>query len=324
MLHLRIVTPPDLAPRVVEHLHALEVVTCLCHQPGAVIRPDGDLIECDVPHEAGSLVVETLRQLGLEARGAISVIQLDASLSDRGEQATESAGGASADAVVWETLEARTASSAELNKTFLVFMIVATVLAAIGILTDSVILVIAAMVVGPEFGALAGICVGLTQRRFDLATRSLAAIVVGFGAAIVAGYLATRSFIAAELAPARLLADAHPQTAFITHPDAYAVIVAALAGVAGMLSLSTANSGPLIGVLISVTTIPAAANIGVAAAYGDMGDIGGAAAQLGLNLSTLVAAAIATLLLQRRAFRSRWQRWLGALPAALRRVRGRR
>lgn len=324
MLHLRVVTPPALSPRVLEHLYAMEVVTSVCHLPAAAKRPDGDLILCDVPNECGSLVLEVLRQLGVEEHGTISVIQLDASLSERGEQATASAGGASADAVVWETLEARTASSAELSKTFLVFMIVATVLAAIGILTDSVILVIAAMVVGPEFGALAGICVGLTQQRLDLAQRSLVAVVIGFAAAIAAAYVATLVFVATGLAPQELLAELHPQTLFITRPDAYAAIVAALAGVAGMLSLSTANAGPLIGVLISVTTIPAAANIGVAAAYGDLGEVGGASAQLGLNLGTLLLAAIGTLLLQKRAFQARWKRWLSALPAALRRVRRRR
>ena len=48
-----------------------------------------------------------------------------------------------------------------------------------------------------------------------------------------------------------------------------------------MLSLTSAKSGALIGVLISVTTIPAAANIGVAAALGDWSDWRGAMAQLG-------------------------------------------
>jgi uncharacterized hydrophobic protein (TIGR00271 family) len=323
LLHLRIVTPPDLAARVLEHLHALEVVTSVCHQPGAVLRPEGDLVQCDVPNEAGSLVVETLRQLGLEERGGIAVIQLDASLSARAEQATEHAGGSSSDAVVWETLEARTASSAELSKTFLVFMVVATVLAAIGILTDSVILVIAAMIVGPELGSLAGICVGLTQRRFDLAWRSFLAILIGFPIATVAAYLATVAFIAVDLAPSEFIHATHPQTAFITNPDAYAVIVAALAGVVGMLSLSTANSGPLIGVLVSVTTIPAAGYVGVAAAYGDMSDVRGATAQLGINLGVLLVAAISTLLLQRRAFLSRWKAWIERLPARLRRRRSR-
>ncbi len=323
MLHLRVVTPPDLTPQVLEHLHALDVVTSVCHQPGAAVSPAGDLVTCDVPPEAGSLVVETLRQLGLEERGGISVIQLDASLSSRGERAAVVAAGGSSDAVVWETLEARTASGADLSMTFLLFMIVATVLAAIGILTDSVILVIAAMVVGPDFGPLAGICVGLTQRRFGLARRSLLAIVAGFSVATAAAYAATVIFLAVDLAPVAFVHELHPQTAFITNPDAYAVIVAALAGVAGMLSLSTANAGPLIGVLISVTTIPAAGYVGVAAAYGDTGDIRGAAAQLGINLGTLLVAAIATLLLQRRAFLRRWQAWIERLPALLRRRRSR-
>ena len=45
-----------------------------------------------------------------------------------------------------------------------------------------------------------------------------------------------------------------------------------------MLSLTSAKSGALIGVLISVTTIPAAANIGVAAAFGDWPEWRGAMA----------------------------------------------
>ena len=65
-----------------------------------------------------------------------------------------------------------------------------------------------------------------------------------------------------------------------------------LARVAGLLSLTTAKSGALIGVLISVTTIPAAANVGVAAAYGDWSEFRGALAQLALNLTCLSAVGI--------------------------------
>jgi uncharacterized membrane protein len=75
-----------------------------------------------------------------------------------------------------------------------------------------------------------------------------------------------------------------------------------VAGAAGVLSLTSAKSGALIGVLISVTTIPAASNIGVAAAYGDWGDAGGAAGQLVLNLAGIVAAGVLTLFIQRRFY----------------------
>ena len=90
------------------------------------------------------------------------------------------------------------------------------------------------------------------------------------------------------------------------------MIVALLAGTAGMLSLPTAKSGALIGVLISVTTIPAAANVGVAAAYRDWEEWRGAALQLGINLSMIVASGVATLAV------ARWRTREGARDAGRR------
>jgi NADH:ubiquinone oxidoreductase subunit K len=92
------------------------------------------------------------------------------------------------------------------------------------------------------------------------------------------------------------------------NPNVYSAVVALLAGVVGVLSLTTAKSGALIGVLISVTTIPAAANIGVAAAYSDWDNMAGALAQLVVNIVTIVAAGDATLLLQRGLFLRRMRR----------------
>jgi hypothetical protein len=57
-----------------------------------------------------------------------------------------------------------------------------------------------------------------------------------------------------------------------------------------------------VGVLISVTTIPAAANIGVAAAMGDGEEWVGAMAQLCLNLSAILLACVGTLYIQRRLY----------------------
>ncbi len=75
-----------------------------------------------------------------------------------------------------------------------------------------------------------------------------------------------------------------------------------------MLSLTSAKSGALIGVLISVTTIPAIANIGVATAYADWSEVGGAAAQLGVNLVALVLGGVARLTVQRRVYEVRLKR----------------
>jgi uncharacterized hydrophobic protein (TIGR00271 family) len=120
---------------------------------------------------------------------------------------------------------------------------------------------------------------------------------------------------AAGPAPDSLGVAGHPATLFISNPNTFSVIVAILAGIAGVVSLTTAKAGVLIGVLISVTTIPAAANVGVAAAYGEWNEFGGALAQLGINLTSILVAGIATLSLQRFVYLRRRARYRSAGPS---------
>ena len=88
-------------------------------------------------------------------------------------------------------------------------------------------------------------------------------------------------------------------TDFIVSPDAWSFVVAVLAGIAGTLSLTTAKSGPLVGVFISVTTIPAVGTIAVCLACGIWGEAASALLQLGINLVGILLAGTLTLLVQR-------------------------
>jgi uncharacterized hydrophobic protein (TIGR00271 family) len=141
--------------------------------------------------------------------------------------------------------------------------------------------------------------VALVEGRTGLAARSLAAVAAGFPVAIAAAWLATEVYRATGLGPDTFSAADHGLADVISNPDAFTVIVAFCAGVAGMLSLTTAKSSVLIGVLISVTTIPAAANVGVSAAYEDWPALRGSLAQLALNLAVIVVAGTLTLAVQR-------------------------
>lgn len=81
-----------------------------------------------------------------------------------------------------------------------------------------------------------------------------------------------------------MLNSPRPNTSFVWQPDSFSFVVALLAGVAGVLSLTSAKSGALVGVAISVTTVPAAANAAVALSYGDLGQMWGSTEQLLVNL----------------------------------------
>ena len=317
MVHLRLVVPPGLVRRVRDLLTAWPVVFNVVHLEGASLKPRGDVILCDVAREDASVVISELRALGLGEQGSISIEEVETSISEAAVLAEQAAKGSPADAVVWEQVESRTSESAELSFSFLAFMVLATLIAAVGIMTDSQILIIGAMVVGPEFGPLAGFAVAVVERRLDLARRSFIALAVGFpGRDRWPAFVLTLALRALGPAPDELTALGHPATLFISHPNTFSVIVALLAGITGVLSLTTAKSGALIGVLISVTTIPAAANVGVAAAYGDWSECRGALAQLGINLLCLTAAGVATLTVQRWVFERRRERYRRAGPSS--------
>ena len=169
-------------------------------------------------------------------------------------------------------------------------MVLSGLLAAVAIFLDSPILMVGAMVVGPEFGPIAGICVALVHPPRSLGAKSLAALAVGFPLAILAVALTSVIFRATGVTGQEFGLEEHTLAQFIASPDFLTFFVAVCAGAAGMLSLSTAKSGALMGVLISVTTIPAAANVGIAAAYGDWGASQGSLAQLAVNLAGIVLA----------------------------------
>lgn len=298
MLHLRVIAPPDQSAAVADLLAADPGVTHLAVLAGAARQPAGDLILCDVVRESADSVLRDLRQLGVEARGAIAADDVELTISSAADRAARTAPGSGADAVVWDEIAAKTGEQTELSATYLVLITVATMLAGIGVLLDQPILIVGAMVVGPEFGPLAALCVALLRRRVSVIARSVQALVVGFLAAMVATVLSTWALTAANLVDRGMLLADRPLTDFIWRPDALSWVVGLLAGVAGMLSLTSKKSGSLVGVLISVTTVPAAANVAVAAAYGVWHEAAGSALQLVINLCAIVLAGLVTLVVQ--------------------------
>jgi uncharacterized hydrophobic protein (TIGR00271 family) len=305
MVHLRIVARPELAHAALEVLHASDSVINLIHLHEVARKPDGDVILCDVAREDASIVIDDLKKLGVHRDGTIAVELVDTAISLAADRAERQAVGAPADAVLWEEVAERTSEESALSATYLVFITLAALIASVGIYLDSPILIVGAMVVGPEFGPIAGVCVAVVQRRPELAVRSLLALAAGFPLAIAAVLLSSLVFKATDITPDTFTAASHSLSQTISSPDFFAAFVAFCAGVAGMLSLTTAKSGALIGVLISVTTIPAAANVGVAAAYGDWGSFWGSLGQLGLNIASLLLAGTITLTVQRALFNRR-------------------
>ena len=299
VLHLRVTSPSARTPGVLDILSDCPGVANFAVIPGASIQPSGDLVVADVARESVGDLLTRLRDLGIDRDGTIALEVVDTAVSAAAERAEAVAPGEGADAVIWEEVLGRTEDDATLSKTFVWFLTIATTLAAIAVVLDSAILVVGAMVVGPEFGPLAGIALGVVHRRWALIRSSLVTLAVGFAVAILVTTLACLLAGAFGWVDASVLSQPRPLTGFIWTPDRWSFVVAFIAGIAGILSLTSAKSGALVGVFISVTTVPAAGNFAVALAFGDVDEMAGSTLQLAVNMSAIVLAGVLTLLVQK-------------------------
>jgi uncharacterized hydrophobic protein (TIGR00271 family) len=313
VLHLQLRVPEPLTDRVLALLTDDETVTNVAVFPGGYCKPPGALVLADVAREGANPVVGALRQLGLHHDGSIMLSEPPTILSDATVAAEKAAPGDPDDGVVWDIVENRVRTESKLTWAYCSFLTLATLIAGTGRLLDQVILIIGAMVVGPEFSPVAAICVALARPRLTLLPQAARTLVLGFALAILVS--APLWFVGRLVG----LVDPHEaatgtQTAFIISPDIWSFVIALLAGVAGVLSLTTSKSGPLVGVFISVTTVPAVGTIALCIGAGVWSEVGGAAVQLGVNILGMVISGSLALLIQRMVW-SRIQRKSGALPA---------
>lgn len=305
MLHLRIVSPTALTPRVVELFHADPAVSSFSLFPGTSIKPVGDIIEAEVAREGANEIIEELKAAGITATGSINISAIPTFLSRNALKAEDEIPGAGADAVVWSQVTHNAYDDTEINWTYISFMCLATLLASIAIILDSQVLLIGAMVLGPEFGAVAALGISLVRKRFGLLRRAAYALLSGFVTAIAATALLATIGRWCGWITAADVTENHPATQFVSAPDKWSFIVAVIAAIAGVLSLTSSRLGGMSGVFISVTTIPAAGNLALGLVFG-LGDaIKGSALQLGVNLVGMAIAGWLTLAFQQAV----WQRF---------------
>lgn len=181
---------------------------------------------------------------------------------------------------------------------YVLLMMVAGVIAGLGVLTDNSILIIGAMAVSPDLLPLCATSVGLVGGRYHLASRAFATLTIGMGLVALVALLMTAVLLLVGLVPSTVNVDL-PDLRGLASPDYKTVLIAAAAGVAAILSFET-RAANAVGVAISVTTVPASGLFGVSIALGEFDRAGGALAVLFINLIVLVATGTITLLVQRR------------------------
>lgn len=254
----------------------------------------------DVTEEAADDLLVALQQLGVPETGSVALEHAPFTVSSAAARAERTVPGHAEEAVIWDEVLLRARSDATLTVSLMIFLVIASLIAAVGVLTDSAVLIVGAMVVSPDFGPISALTVGLFLGQGSLSLRALVTLVWGFLAGVAAAMVLTFIVEAIDRVPEVFAFDQRVLTSFISRPNAFSAVVALLAGTAGALSVTESKSGPLVGVFISVTTIPAVAATGVHLAAGNWERAWGALVQLLVNVVCLVLAGWLTMRVQRR------------------------
>jgi uncharacterized hydrophobic protein (TIGR00271 family) len=244
------------------------------------------LVTADIRAEAADAALTRLGRLGIPADD-ITLTRLDT---------IGPAASTEPMSLVWADVLSRAQLQARAPARYLVLMAVAGVIAGLAVINESSVLIVGAMAISPDLLPITAACTGLVLRRRRLVQRGLGALIAGLGVACVLAAAVTVFLDVLDLLPAGFSLGEVP--AQQTHVNATTILVAAAAGVAGMLAVETRASAA-VGVGISVTTIPASAYIGVALGTGEFGRSWSALAVLGANIAMMLLGGSVALATQR-------------------------
>jgi uncharacterized hydrophobic protein (TIGR00271 family) len=287
MLHLRVFGDAAAMADVAKRLDALEGARHVSVAAGVHERES--LVTADVRAPAADEALEMLGELGIPSEDVL-LLRFDA--------INPSAASEEAVALVWADLLGQARLNARTAVRYLVFMAVAGVIASFGVIQQDQVLIIGAMAVAPDLLPITATCTGFVLRRPRLIRRGLVSLLVGLGVACIFAAAVTGFLNLFDLLPADFRIH-QIGLASQEHVETETIFVALAAGVAGMLAVETrASMG--VGVAISVTTIPAAAFLGVAAGIGQFSKSLGALSVLGVNIAMMLLGGSIALAIQRK------------------------
>jgi uncharacterized hydrophobic protein (TIGR00271 family) len=281
------------APRFGELLRELDGVRRVVRQPDeATAGSESVVFVADVEPAAADRLVEAIAEIGIAVDDyLLTRVEVVAPLR------RHLGGNRGIEGFAWVEVMGQARANSRPLARYLALINVAAVIAAIGVIVSSSILIVGAMAVSPDLLPICATCVGIVGGRRRLAGRAFATLSLGLAMVVVTAAVLSALLTWTDLIPAGFTVE-QSSLSTLAHTDYSTVLIALAAGIAAMLSFESGASAA-VGVAISVTTIPASAYLGVAIGAGGAGKAIGALVVLLINVSLLIVSGSMTLIVQR-------------------------
>ncbi len=187
------------------------------------------------------------------------------------------------------------ARQGRLDGPYAVFMSIAGVLAAVGMLTNSVPVLIGSMVVAPAFAPLSLVAFGMVAGQWRLALRGLGTALLGLGLAVGAAMLTTWVLNMTGVLDAETNLWENPLLEERVRPGWYSMVAAFAAGIAGTLATLKDKMDTMVGTVAALALVPAGGAAGIALLSSDPLRSLGGVVLLAINMALIIACGILVL-----------------------------
>lgn len=264
-------------------------------QRGASITPPGDVIQARVRNSELRALLRVLDERGVAGNACARIsTSEDASASRVPRELT------------WEEIELTICEEANTTPNSLLLMAVAGGLAAVGLATNALHYVIAAMIIGPGYAPLARIA--LAASGSAAWRRGIRDVAAAYLALIAAAAVTAAAFVLcghAQIGGLPSYIGPYQLIAYWRGTSAAGLTMDLIGGIAAAVFVSTGRSILTAGVMIGLALIPSAASIGVGIANLDLGLVEAGALNWVLRAGLILLGSVLVFEWKRRSLRSR-------------------
>jgi uncharacterized hydrophobic protein (TIGR00271 family) len=303
-----------------------EVVAVLCDTPGAgrishnraTEANDGlDIVETEIPNASADRLMARLATLDGWDGGEITLTAVGDVERFVFTDGRATSAGPLDEGLGIEPARVMLRRLVQVDYPYVLLMMMAALIAAVGLVADLPVAIIGAMAFSPDLGRLNAMGFALLIGDFHLLWRGTRSLAIGMVIAVVLAAAGTLLLEAVGATDDPLNDIPDRLRDFVSTLDGFTITVAVAAGIAAMVVFMNEHGRAAVGVGVSLTTIPAAAYIGIALAEGAWAEAGNGATVLLVNIVCVVGAEVAVGAAFRKHLNRRVERFYGSGPGIL-------
>jgi hypothetical protein len=291
---IQLSVPPEKADAVLRSIQDIEGVVGLARQRGMSLQPCGDIVLIQTTNDATREVLAILDELGVTDGGSVVTSEPRSMISPDHQDLIDR----ESNETIWDEMAFLLRQDTNLAPNYLALMSLAGAIAAAGLWTDTLHIVIGSMVIAPAFEPLVRIPFGFISGPKRIAVSGMVAGGAGY-LLLALGAVVSALILQAVDSERSVELGTRSWVQFWSTVTPTGVVASTFAAAAGAVVISGQRSVLTTGVMIALALIPSMAIVGMGISVGDFSLAAGGFVRWAVDVALVVVVSALVLSLKR-------------------------